>query len=112
MPTPIPSSNSASQNAMADLLCTIMVLCRGCDNRGKPCWAYMCIKPSMAKSFKEAREKGAFNLEEYGSVIEHGEGSEPPEDVKKIMERDYGMNHNYEDDLLRVVEEIKRKENV
>jgi hypothetical protein len=100
-----------SQSAMADLLCTVMVLCRGRDNCGNPCWAYMCVKPSMAKSFKDAREKGAFNLEEYGSIIEYGVGEEPPTEIKVRMERSYGMNHNYEDDLLRAVEEIKRKEN-
>ncbi len=77
---------------------------------GKPCWAYMCVKPSMAKSFKEARDKGAFDIEQYGSVIEYGYGSEPPEEVKKRMEVEYGMNHHYEDDLLQAVEEIKRKE--
>lgn len=110
------SSNSSaisavSQNMMADLLCSIMVLCKGSDEFGNPCWAYMCMKPSMAKPFKDAREKGGFNLEEYGSVIEYGQGTEPPNDIKRRMEKEYGMNHNYEDDLLRAVAEIKLKEN-
>lgn len=103
MPLPTPPPLPISQSAMADLLCTIMVLCKGSDNRGSPCWAYMCVKPSMAKSFKEARAKGGFNLEEYGSVIEYGSGIEPSDEVKKRMERDYGMNHDYEDALLRTV---------
>ena len=98
-----------SQAAMADLLCTIMILCRGNGENGKPCWAYMCIKPSMAKSFKEAREKGAFDIEDYGTIIEYGEGISPSDDVKRRMEREYGMNHNYEDDLLRAVEQIQQK---
>jgi|GEM_PF-1707282 len=108
----ISSAPPISQNAMADLLCTIMVLCRGSNDRGNPCWAYMCVKPSMAQSFKEARTKGAFNLEDYGSVIEYGDGVEPPDDIKRSMERNYGMNHNYEDELLNAVAEMKRKENV
>jgi len=105
------SNSSSAQNMMADLLCSIMVLCKGSDNLGKPCWAYMCVKPSMAKPFKDAREKGGFNLEEYGSVIEYGQGVEPPDAIKMRMEKEYGMNHHYEDDLLRAVAEIKLKEN-
>ena len=101
--TPPPLSN----NSMADLLCTIMILCRGKAPGGKHVWAYMCIKPSMAKAFKEAREKGAFDIEDYGSVIESGEGAEPPEEVQLRMERDYGMNHRYEEDLLRAANAVR-----
>jgi hypothetical protein len=88
-----------SHTAMADLLCTIMILVRG-EYNGKPAWAYMCIKPSMARAFSEARAKGAFDIEEFGSVIESGDGHEPPADVKQRMEREYAMNHRFEDDLL------------
>lgn len=98
-----------SQGAMADLLCTIMILCRGTNEKGGACWAYMCIKPSMAKAFKDARDKGAFDLEDYGTIIEHGDGEEPSEEVKRRMEKDFGMNHRYEENLLRAVEEIKAK---
>lgn len=106
------SNPPISQNAMADLLCTIMILCRGTGADGNPCWAYMCIKPSMAKSFKEARDKGAFDIEDYGAIIECGEGAEPPPQVKRRMEREYGMNHDYEDDLLRVIENMEHKDGV
>lgn len=63
----------------------------------------------MAKAFSDARQKGAFELEDYGTVIEYGEGIDPPDDIKLRMEREYGMNHNYEDELLRAVENIKHK---
>ncbi len=98
-----------SQNAMADLLCTIMILCRGTGEDGKPCWAYMCIKPSMAKAFKEARDKGIFDIENYGAIIESGEGAEPSDEVKRRMESEYGMNHNYEDSLLQAIEHMKQR---
>jgi hypothetical protein len=97
-----------SSNAMADLLCTIMILCRGRSMQGKPCWAYMCIKPSMAHAFKEAREKGPFDLSNYGAIIESGDGIDPPQEVQQRMERDYGMNHNFEEELLRAAEAAKR----
>ncbi len=111
MNTPNITPPPISSNAMADLLCTVMILCRGMGASGKPCWAYMCIKPSMARAFKEARDRGVFDIEDYGSVIEAGEGEHPPEEVMRRMEREYGMNHSYEDDLLRAVEELKRREN-
>ena len=89
-----------SDQAMADLLCTLMILCRGFDERREPIWAYLCIKPSMAKSFRDARERGNIDISEYGTVIESGDGHEPPDEVKRRMERDYGMNHLYEQELL------------
>lgn len=88
---------------MLDLLCTIMVLCQGRLQSGKPYWAYMCVKPSQAQAFKEARERGGFDLEEYGSIIEWGEGNEPPEDVRRRMEREYGMRHDFEERLLDAI---------
>lgn len=89
-----------STQSMADLLCTIMLLCRGMGTDGKPFWAYMCIKPSMAQAFKDAREKGRFNLEDYGTILEVGSGDEVPPEVRNRMERDYGVNHGFEDALL------------
>lgn len=93
---------------MADLLCTVMVLCKGMSN-GKPFWAYVCIKPSMAKAFKEARERGSFNLEEYGTIIENGEGDKVPQDVERRMERDYGVKHDYEAQLLRAIALVEKQ---
>ena len=92
---------------MADLLCTIMVLCRAKRPNGQPFWAYMCVKPSMAKAFKEARDKGNFDLENHGTIIEWGDGTEVPADIKARMERDYGVNHNYEAELIKAIEVIK-----
>ena len=94
--TPLPLSTQA----MADLLCTLIILCRGKDGLGKAIWAYLCIKPSMASAFKEARERGGFDIAEYGTVIESGEGEEPPANIMLRMERDYAVNHRFEQDLL------------
>lgn len=98
-----------SPQAMADLLCTVMLLCRGNDHYGKPFWAYMCIKPSMAQSFQEAREKGKFNLEDYGTVLETGPGHDVPTEVATRMERDYGVNHHFEEDIIRLLDGMKKK---
>jgi hypothetical protein len=99
-----------SPQSMADLLCTIIVLCHATHRDRKPFWAYLCIKPSMAKAFKEARDKGNFNLEDFGTIIEWGDGNEVPSAVKQRMERDYGVNHNYESQLLAAIEFHKNKQ--
>lgn len=96
-----------SPQSMADLLCTIMLLCYGTEEDGQPFWAYMCIKPSMAKSFKEARECGPFNLEDFGTILEKGPGMTVPEDTRQRMEQDYGVNHEYQDELLLAIESMK-----
>ena len=95
-----------STQAMADLLCTLMLLCRGIDDDGQPFWAYMCIKPSMTKAFREAIDSGDVHLEEFGTIIESGPGSEVPPDIAQRMQRDYGVNHHYEDELLATAQSI------
>src|SRR5579871_3402373 len=92
-----------SPQAMADLLCTIIVLCRGLDDGRKPFWAYICIKPSMAQAFREAREKGNFSLEDFGSIIEMGAGQDVPAEVMQRMESQYGVNHRFEEELLKAI---------
>jgi hypothetical protein len=98
-----------SPQSIADLLCTIVLLCRGENTHGNAFWAYMCIKPSMAEAFKIARDKGSFNLEEYGTIIEAGTGSDVPADVAKRMEEDFGVKHDYEDQLLKTIDTLKRR---
>lgn len=89
-----------SPQSMADLMCTLIILCRGKDMENKSIWAYLCIKPSMASAFKAARERGDMDISDYGTILESGDGEEPPADVKTRMERDYGVNHAFEDKLL------------
>jgi len=98
-----------SPQAMADLLCTIVVLCQGRDKYNRNFWAYMCVKPSMAESFRKARESGTLHMGDYGTIIEAGEGSEPPEEVRARMERDYGVRQDYDEQLLRAIETVKRR---
>lgn len=98
-----------SPQAMADLLCTIVLLCQGKDSYGRDFWAYTCIKPSMAEAFKQARERGAMNLADYGTILEAGEGKTVPEDVRKRMERDYGVRDNFEEQLIKAINDIRRR---
>lgn len=101
-----------SPQSMADLLCTMVLLCTGQDEYDRNFWAYICIKPSMAEPFRIAREQGNFNLGEYGTIIEAGEGTAPPAEVKTRMERDYGVSDNYEEELLRSMYAIRSQQNL
>lgn len=99
-----------SSQSMADLLCTMVLLYRGNDMYGRRFWAYMCIKPSMAEAFRKAREAGEFNLGDYGTIIEAGEGDNVPPEVELRMARDYGVRADYEEDLLRTINAVRRRQ--
>ena len=96
-----------SSQAMADLLSTIVLFCRGKDEYKRDFWAYLCIKPSMAESFKKAQEDGTMVLGDYGTIIEAGEGSEAPKETKERMGRDYGVRENFEAQILEAIAKHK-----
>lgn len=98
-----------SPQSISDLLCTIILLCHAEHPDGRPFWAYLCIRPSMAKAFVEARDSGAFDLEDFGTIIEWGDGEEVPADMQARMARDYGVRNDYEAQLAKAVEMIKSK---
>lgn len=93
-----------SSQSMTDLMCDVVVLCRGQNEFSHPFWAYIGIKPSMARAFHDACENGDFNLEDYGTVMEYGEGEIVPQHVRERMERYYGADHQYSQHLLNVIE--------
>ncbi len=101
-----------SAQSMADLLTTIVVLCKGKDKYKRDFWAYLCIKPSMAESFKKARDSGSMSLTDYGTILEAGEGIDVPSDIISMMERDYGVRNDYEDQLVKVIETMRRKNSI
>lgn len=97
-------SSSATHESMADLVCTIMLLCQGKRKNGHSYWAYVCIKPSRAKAFADARANGTLNLEDYGSIIEWGEGEDPPKEVRDRMRQQFGMRDDFEEELLKAID--------
>jgi hypothetical protein len=102
------SPSPISPQAMADLLCTIVLLFRGKDKYNRDFWAYICIKPSMADAFKQACDSGSINITDFGTILEAGEGAEPSYEVKMRMEHDFGVRHDYEDQLRRAIEDSNR----
>lgn len=82
---------SRSEKILAEkTVCVLLV--RGEDPEGKPIFAYVGVRADRLKEFMAAQQSGVFYPEEYGIIIEAGEG-DPTTEVMEKMERDYGFNH-------------------
>ena len=71
----------------------LILLTRGENLEGKPIYAYVAVESSKIVDFMKAQDEGTFYPEDYGIIIEEGEG-EPTKEVREMMERDYGFNHD------------------
>jgi hypothetical protein len=72
-------------------VCVLLV--RGESPEGGKIYAYMAVRADRLEAFIEAQKSGTFYPEDYGIVIESGEG-EPSEEVKQKMTKEYGFNHD------------------
>jgi hypothetical protein len=82
---------SRSEKILAEkTVCVLLV--RGEDPDGSAIYAYVGVRADRLKEFMEAQQKGVFYPEEYGVIIHAGQG-DPDEQVRTMMERDYGFNH-------------------
>ena len=72
-------------------VCVLLV--RGESPEGKRIYAYLAIRADKLEAFMEAQKQGTFFPEDYGIVIEAGEG-EPSDEVKLKMTKEYGFNHD------------------
>lgn len=70
-----------------------ILLVRGIDPDGKPIFAYVAIRADRLQDFMAAQESGMFYPEEYGTIIEAGEG-EPSEEIQQRMRDEFGFNHD------------------
>ncbi len=82
---------SRSEKIIAEKTVCILLV-RGENPDGNPIYAYVAVRADKLEEFMEAQKSGMFYPEDYGVIVESGEG-EPPEDVKERMEKDYGFNH-------------------
>jgi len=71
-------------------VCVLLV--RGETPDAKKIFAYVAVRADKLEAFMEAQKKGTFYPEDFGIVIESGEG-EPSDEVKKKMTEEYGFNH-------------------
>ena len=80
----------AAQNVADKTVCILLV--RGENPDGGAIYAYVAVRADKLESFMEAQQSGVFYPEDYGVIIESGEG-EPTEEIRKKMEEEYGFNH-------------------
>ena len=71
-------------------VCVLLV--RGESPDGKKIYAYLAIRADRLEAFMDAQKQGTFFPEDFGIVLEAGEG-EPSEEVKAHMTKEYGFNH-------------------
>ncbi len=81
----------------------LIVLVTGTLEDGSAHYAYASIPPSKYQAFKNAEAVGNYDLTEYGKILAHGEGLEPPEEVKKRMEDEHGADHMFEEQLQEMM---------
>ncbi len=80
----------SEQNIADKTVCILLV--RGENPDGGGIFAYVAVRADKLESFMAAQQSGVFYPEDYGVIIESGEG-EPDEETRKKMEDEYGFNH-------------------
>lgn len=69
-----------------------ILLVRGESPDGAPIFAYVAVRADRLEEFMKAQNSGLFYPEDYGVIVESGEG-EPTAEVRQKMESEYGFNH-------------------
>lgn len=91
------SKLTRSEQIIAEKTVCILLI-RGESPEGKKIWAYVGVRADRLEAFVEAQKSGVFYPEDFGAIIQSGEG-EPSEDVKAHMTKEYGFNHEAMIDL-------------
>lgn len=91
---------------MLDARAAMVELCGGTLANGQRFYAYVAVFPSRYEQYRRAFGNGAsVNLLEFGTVLKCGLGDEPPESVKREMEKTHGLSHAFEEDLRDALRE-------
>lgn len=88
---------TASEQIIAEKTVCILLL-RGENPNGGKMYAYVAVRADRLEQFMEAQKSGTFFPEDYGMILESGEG-EPSDEVKKRMTEEYGFNHEAMKDI-------------
>jgi hypothetical protein len=59
---------------------------------GKAYWAYALIDGNKLAAFKKALAAGNIRVQDFGKVLEWGEGDAPPEQVKQSLKQRYNYD--------------------
>ncbi len=83
--------NKSEQLIAEKTICVLLV--RGTSQAGQPLFAYVGVRADHLDAFMAAQAQPNFDPEQYGIIIESGEG-EPSQDIRRKMEKEYGFNHD------------------
>lgn len=86
----------------------VLALICGALENGEPHWAYASIPLTKYDSFKAAEQAGNYDLADYGQVLEHGAGTEPPPQIVAQMKEKYGVDHAFEAELDALMRKINQ----
>jgi hypothetical protein len=84
------SKELSHDEALEKTVCVLLV--RGENPDGGGIFAYVAVRADRLEEFMEAQQDDLFYPEDYGVIIESGEG-EPSEEIRQKMEEEYGFNH-------------------
>lgn len=82
---------TASEQIIAEKTVCILLI-RGENTEGGKMYAYVAVRADRLEAFMEAQQSGTFFPEDYGMILESGEG-EPSDEVRARMTNEYGFNH-------------------
>jgi len=85
----------------------ILTLVTGTLRDGSAHYAYASIPLARYMDFKLAESRGGYRLEDYGEVVAHGEGLEPPAEMRRRMEEERGANHLFEEELTKLLDQMQ-----
>lgn len=103
---------SKDEWAKADEKFSVYVLTQGVSAEKVPFWAYLAIPPSKYLAYKNAEMNEGMTLSDYGEVIAMGMGYDPPEDIMRQMEEEFGVDHAFEESIQSVAETYIEEERV
>jgi hypothetical protein len=83
---------SSDEQRMAERI-AVVLLVRGENPDGAAIYAYVGVAGDRLQEFMAAQTTGTFYPEDFGVIIEAGEG-EPSEEVRHKMETEWNFNHN------------------
>lgn len=66
-------------------------LVKGKDTTNRAAWYYVLVEKTKKDMFENIEGSQSLNLTDYGNILFSGYGEEPPADIKKRMEDEYGF---------------------
>ena len=86
-----------------------MCLVSGVTHKDEAFYACISVKPSCYEDMLLISRAGqAIDMTEFGDILESGFGHGPPQEVMRMMEEKYGVDHNFTSSLQSEMEKNKK----